>query len=83
MDKKIQLTDDQYDRLWRDREAFNLMGKVLGRAIKEATELAAEQEQNFWKVVERLADTTMLKNKLSVDWINRQIIVSDHGNEEA
>lgn len=74
--KVVPLTDDQFDRLWRDHVRERSVGRVLGQAIAEATERLADMECEKWEAVRKMCGAND-KDGLTIDWANRCIRVSD------
>ena len=54
-EKRVKLTDEQYDMLFEDMKTMEGISDIVGRAIVSASMRAAEMEGNFWKSVRRIA----------------------------
>jgi hypothetical protein len=74
--RTVPLTDDQFDRLWKERRCVDQLGEIIGIAIVQAAEEAAEKDVSFWNVVRKLAEAEK-DDKVVVDWVNREIVVKD------
>ena len=74
-DRIEPLTDQQFDRVWRDKSNTTEIGKVLAAmAIKLGEQLAVD-DQLFWESVARLAKAD--HQVCTIDWVNRCIRVKE------
>jgi hypothetical protein len=73
----VPLEDDQFDRLWQDYRARDLVTTTLANLIMELCERKAEQESDMWGTVYRLAGVDRTKEGVKIDWINRCIVVTE------
>jgi hypothetical protein len=70
----VDLTDEQYDKLWEDSKARELIGEILSAALYKLAVKSAEQDKLFWGVVYRLVGVSNKTHQCIVDWVNRKII---------
>lgn len=75
-ERRIPLTDEQFERLEEDHLSLDAVSCLLGQAIVEAAEERGKRTAEFWKSVHRIAGDQSNKRRLSVDWVNRCIVES-------
>jgi hypothetical protein len=75
MNRRIKLTDEQYDLLNEDFRSLRILGDVVSNVLMAVSREAARQEIEIWKTVHSLAEVDRSED-CKVDWITREIIVS-------
>lgn len=72
--RTVPLTDDQFDRLWRDHVRERSVGRVLGQAIAEATDRLVDMECEKWEAIRKMCEATG-EEQMTIDWASRCIRV--------
>ena len=75
-ERTVPLTDDQYTTLRNTFDLEHVVVDVLGKLAQQLAEDRAKQQRKAWDTIYRLAKTAPSdSNKVTVDWINRCIVV--------
>ena len=78
----VPLTDDQFQRLWEDKQKHIATGRMLAATISHLAEIQALDDSLFWEVVSRLCGGVDFQ-RCEIDWVNRCVIVNpEKGSEE-
>ena len=82
-ERRIQLTDDQYERLSAGLNADKFAGKFLAAMLNEFCEARVKEQERTWNTIYRLAGVSRNDAEyVTVDWVNRCIVVKEKDNAE-
>jgi len=73
---RIDLTDEQYERLRQAKDELETIPEVLGKSMAEASRQLVQMRTLFWESVRRLVDRPN-DNRLRVDWVNRCVVITE------
>ena len=73
MEKRLKMTDEQYELLRTSNMLEDALGVVISGAILKAAEEMAKNKLGFWDTVEKIAGRPVKK----VDWVTREIVLKD------
>lgn len=80
--RRVELTDDQYEQLWQEHRTRSLAGKLLSDMAAELLSEMAKSERMQWECLARTVGADRRYKRLTIDWINRCVLVEDREPQE-
>ena len=82
-ERRIELTDDQYDRVVCALNSYKFAGEFLASLLHEFCEKQVKEHERAWDMIYSLAGVSRdYAGRVSVDWVNRCIIVREKDGDK-
>lgn len=76
-ERRIPLTDEQFDRLWLEHETMETVSQVLADTVMIVAKEKAKKLKLFWESIRNLTGKDPANNSHTIDWVSREIIVKE------